>query len=487
MDTCKRTVRRMLGIFAATVAGLMLTATPASAQGTCIQDVWKAHGNKQNLTCSAQDVTLSQVTNINITAGGSCQNGVCRCFLGGNVTFTADFQMDLTADTRYDVGFYVSTDGGGADGALTGACSATQVTATNAPTTFKNLDAAPDTCGDITGPLGSAFNPQIVSHSVTMPCTDPDLNGQLELPWCTTWRQPGSNAACTQQSDAFPGSPSKCNCGTEPLDIFTETANIVVTKTASPTTVPETGGDVTYSVAVENKATQAPVTLDSLVDDIYGDITAVGGDIKETTCVPDANAATCEVGGTIAAGGTCTCTFKVAMPPADAGDSVTDTVDVCGTDSFGHSNLCNDDDATVTYTDVPQNPLLTKTALATACQIDATYQVVVSNNSAQDTLTLNTLTDDKFGSITTTHAAEGGFEEVRSTTCGQAGTGNPGVLPAVIAASGNYTCSFVGRITSCDLSHTNTATGTATDDDGASYDKDSGLSGSATVTIKVTN
>jgi hypothetical protein len=40
----------------------------------------------------------------------------------------------------------------------------------------------------------------------------------------------------------------------------------------------------------------------------------------------------------------------------------------------------------------------------------------------------------------------------------------------VIAASGNYTCSFVGRINTCLGTHTNTVTGSATDDDGATYD-----------------
>jgi hypothetical protein len=35
---------------------------------------------------------------------------VCKCFSDGTVTFTADFRMDLTADTRYDIGFYIATD-----------------------------------------------------------------------------------------------------------------------------------------------------------------------------------------------------------------------------------------------------------------------------------------------------------------------------------------------------------------------------------------
>jgi hypothetical protein len=116
-------------IFALTLVGggLLVGPEAASAQ-TCIQNVWAAHGNKQNLTCTANDVTLSTATNINVITGGSCDpvTGACTCFAGLPVTFTADFQMDLTADTRYDVGFYIATDGDpNNDGALTGECSAT--------------------------------------------------------------------------------------------------------------------------------------------------------------------------------------------------------------------------------------------------------------------------------------------------------------------------------------------------------------------------
>ena len=82
------------------VGGLLLGAEPASAQ-TCIQDVWKAHGNNQDLQCTANDVTLSRALNIDVITGGGCaienEVRVCRCFEGATVTFTADFEMDLTA------------------------------------------------------------------------------------------------------------------------------------------------------------------------------------------------------------------------------------------------------------------------------------------------------------------------------------------------------------------------------------------------------
>jgi hypothetical protein len=466
----------LLGVL--TLGALLLGAQPASAAPNCIQDVWKAHGNNQNLTCTANDVTLSKATNIDISAGGQCviENGVkvCKCNSGGNVTFTADFEMDLTADTRYDIGFYIATDGDpNHDGALTGQCTATASLAANTQNgTFINLDASPDVCGDITGPLGTAHNPVFVRQSITTQCTA-GPSGKLELPFCTTWRQPGSNQIClgtgngTTTNDVFPGSPSKCNCGTLLVDIFVETATITVTKAAlDPATVPETGGSASYSVTVHNNAQVASVTLDSLTDNKYGDITKVQGAVTATTCTL----------ATIPAGQDYTCTFTATVPPGDFPGTFTDVVRACGTDSFGHTNLCDDDDAVVTYTNVPEPPTLSKTATAAACQVDVNYAVVVTNTSAQDTLTLSQLSDNVYGNITQVQG------NVISTTCGVAAPTGAGALPAQIAPLGNYTCSFVGRITSCNTTVKDTVTGTAQDDDGTSYSP----SDDATVTVTVT-
>src|SRR4030095_3114086 len=202
MRTIKKLRRRTgvaLRVLILVGGGVLFGPQAASAQGTCIQDVWKAHGNNQNLTCTANDVTLASATNINIITGGSCDpvTGVCSCFAGQTVTFTADFRMDLTADTRYDVGFYIATDGDPKhDGAFTGEGSATASLAGNTQNgTFINLDPTPDVCGDITGPLNTAHNPLFVQAQISAPC--PSTPGQkLQLPFATTWRQPGSNNVC---------------------------------------------------------------------------------------------------------------------------------------------------------------------------------------------------------------------------------------------------------------------------------------------------
>jgi hypothetical protein len=463
--------------------GLLFGPQAASAQ-TCIQDVWKAHGNNANLQCTANDVGLSLADNANIEiiTGGSCaiENGVrvCRCLEGGDVTFRALFEMEITAQERFDVGFYVARDGDpNNDGAITGQCTATASLSTNTPAgNFINLDAAPDVCGDITGPDGTAHNPLFVTAQISTQC--PNTPGeQLVLDFATTWRQPGSNEVCdgtgngTTTNDVFPGSPSKCNVGTLAIDIIARPTTIEVTKTALTPSVPETGGDATYSVTVQNSST-IDVTLQSLTDNQYGDITTTHGNptdplaVTATTCVADGDPATCEVGGTIAAGGQCSCTFTGRVPPGDFPGSFPDVVTACADNITNPDDVCDSDDAEVPYSDVEQPPTLTKAA-SPQCQIDVTYNVVVTNGSAQDALTLNTLSDNVYGDITQVQGS------ILSTTCAVGG---------VIAPAGNFSCSFVARITSCETTVMDEVTGTATDDDGANYT----VKGQATVVVSVT-
>ena len=72
---------------------------------------------------------------------------------------------------------------------------------------------------------------------------------------------------------------------------FTNVApTIDVTKTANPTAVPETGGNVTFTFTVKNTSTEEPVTITSLNDSVYG---TLAGD------------ADCQVGTVLAAGAEC--------------------------------------------------------------------------------------------------------------------------------------------------------------------------------------
>jgi hypothetical protein len=474
-----------LGVLLIAFAGMLLGAQQVSAQ-SCMQDVWKAHGNNQNLNCTANDVTLASVGNlcVHVPSGHpqedpnrpGCQapnqDGNFTCVSGQDFTFTADYTMPLTAQARYDLGLYIATDGGGDDGAITGECANNVLTAANSETYFSSpLDRQypEDICGDIT----DAHNPQVFSQTITTLCND--TGSGVSLPWCTSWRQPGADELCNTTDyttaaewDAYPGSPSKCNCGLLFIDVFSETASITVVKTALTPGVPETGGSATYSVAITANAQVSNVTIDTLTDNKYGDITSThvtGGGfqaVTETTCIMPI---------VIAAGATYNCTFTGDVPAGNYGETYDDIVEACGTDDFGHSDLCDDDDASVPYDDVSVDPSLVKMSTGATIRVDVNYDVMVSNNSGHDTLTLTSLLDDVFGDIT---AVQG---NVISTTCGNA-------VGYVIATNGSYNCSFVGRHTSEGTTQ-DRVSGTATDADGVDF-IDPPLGDNASVTITVT-
>ena len=57
-----------------------------------------------------------------------------------------------------------------------------------------------------------------------------------------------------------------------------------VEKTATPTSVPPGGGEVTYTISVRNPSVVDRVRLDGLDDDRFGDLLDPGDAITSTTC-----------------------------------------------------------------------------------------------------------------------------------------------------------------------------------------------------------
>ena len=448
--------------FAAALAATMIGVTPswADTADICMQTNYTNHGFTQALNCTANDVRVARATNITITAGGECHNDsttgqkVCTCIAGGNVTFTADYEVQLTAQTRYDVGVYFSTDGdSNGDGAYTGSCKLIDLDEENAPLTFIQLDSAQgegDECGDI----NSANNPQIIHAPITVAC-QAGAGGKLKLPNCTSWRQPGANDYCEVALDVYPGSPSKCHCDQGfTIDIYVEHPVPTVEKAVAPTALDEPGGSVTFTVTVTNPGLYASVTLTSLVDDPDNN----PGTANSITYSPIGNYCTPT---TLPPGGSATCTFTRTIT-GNAGDWFTDKACVSGTDSNGGAvgPLC--DTATVSIRDVVPTAAVTKTVdKATCAQVK--YNIKVENTDTAESLTLSALNDDVFGNIATPSALG---KNVMTTTC---------AVPQTIAASGKYECAFEGYV--CSFPNTDTVTGTLSDNDGNTITP----SGSATV------
>ena len=74
--------------------------------------------------------------------------------------------------------------------------------------------------------------------SITLQCADADGDGTVDLPNCTSWRQPGANDLCLSPLAAFPGAPSKCRCGSVNVASIPVPKTIEVIKDLVPDTDP---------------------------------------------------------------------------------------------------------------------------------------------------------------------------------------------------------------------------------------------------------
>jgi hypothetical protein len=440
---------------ATTVMALMMAAVapPAVADTVnngCMQDVAGFA-----LNCTANDVSVAGVSkdaqgNPILTLDDADKG--CS-YPGDTVDFTAQFDLVVTAKERYDIGVYFALDGGGTDGALTGSCAVTSLDSLNS-VPFIQKDAAPDACGDIE----SKANPlKLLISLKNVQCVDRNGDGQLDFPNCVSWRQTGANELCLDALDAFPGAPSKCKCDTGfNIPITVPSATIAVTKTPRQASVNEPGANVTYDVMVKNTGIDPgnPFTLQSLVDSKFGNLNGKG---------------TCSVPQTIQAQATYSCYFT-----AFVGTNVKDSPHVNKVTASGVDSRSNpasgSDDASVDILGVDPVIEVTKSASPTEVKEpggSVEYTVTVKNNSvSSDPLALDSLSDNKFGSL---------------SGLGSCNTGG-NLYPTALASGATYTCKFTKTISgNAGYVHTNTVTGSAHDDEGKT------ASDSDSATVNVTN
>jgi hypothetical protein len=220
-----------------------------------------------NIVCTANDIKIAKALSASPTS----------CIAGQTFDLTATFQVDVTANERYDAGFYFDVGGdAGNDGAYTGSCFVAVLDKAVSPA----LDIEHDFCGDLNA--GSYTNVTFTIPGVS--CTDTDGDGRLNLPNCTSWHS-NARTACSTATDATPETKSKCTCDkTFNVPVTVESPAGAVTKTAKSATV-------TFEITVKNNSASRTVTVDSLVDDTYGDITSVHDDIVSTTCATGASLA----------------------------------------------------------------------------------------------------------------------------------------------------------------------------------------------------
>ena len=472
----------------------MMALTPGTARAqTCAQDIYNLQ-NKQTLGCTANDVSIAQVTNVRDPATG---NTLSSCVLGSTFNFIADFEVKTTSSSsRSNIGMYIATNS--TTQALTGKCDDNIIPPPSSPQAnglpahfpcaagssiacgtdyYDEFDPSPDSCGDSSSADNGGFGTG--TQKVTLEidnylCVPPAGTNQLVLPNCTTWQVPGKTLQCTapsgQQSfnnNAIPGSPSKCNCEVISLPVIAQTPSVVVQKectttdTAGPATndpgnpsaippVPPTESptacssgiegteEVTYSVQVTNQSNFGNITITTLSDSVYGNI---AGTCPGAGCTADSTG--CTVPHTIAAGGNYSCTFTAHKTGDPPGATVTNKVDANGTSQYAGAlgdNYSNT--VTVTPVEAPASATVTKgvgSPELTAGCATATFTVDVHNSSAttyDETETLTALSDSVYGSIAPTVADT---THVSGDTCFTSASG------VSIAPGGDYTCQFNGQ------------------------------------------
>jgi len=495
MNFLKRGLLISLSTAMLAVLLLLLRASPASATCTtvggcqqtappnCLQDEFNFEGGTQNLNCNANDVKIAFAKNARDAKG----NPIPQCVLGSTFSFIADFTVVTTATARENIGLYMAT--AGQVSALTGTCTDNIISPLHDPgafgvtncsntvgttqclgtSSYEELDpqtdtkgnATPDNCGDIS----TAENNQVITVAVSgvkcepSPGCDPATQKcNLVLPNCTSWQQPGGTIQCESDppttgwpyvTAAVPGSPSKCSCNntfTVPIQVITP--GLGVTKKANPTSISGTdGGTSTYTVTVTN--TNSPTgsdTVNRICDTVYGTIATSAGQPACSAATTATNISCTSAGSSITfpftlanPGDSLTCTFSGAVPE---NSTVTDTVTADAVSSSGAS-VSGSDSATVTAGDAPAAAKFIKTlgsSSPTSGCATVVYNVEVDNTSGLTTdedETLTTLSDDKYGDITTVHGNAATNLSVVSTTC---------AVGAKLSASpaGKYTCSFDG-------------------------------------------
>ncbi|MGY0614487.1 hypothetical protein [Vibrio sp. FJH11] len=234
--------------------------------GACLED---AFGKKA--VCTANDVRVAKADNIEVLKIGEddAEPGTTVCVAERDVTFSGDFYI-VTGPERFDIGMYYQNDGG--PNAKNGFCTVYTLDNTYSTNAW-NGDG--DACLDI-----AAEQTVIHATELTVLCEDTDGDGQLNLPNCVSWRQPGQNPVCSDESDLAAGTPSKCNCDdTFNIPIFIQPDPPTITKDVTPLTGEEPDQVFTYSVKIEPAASTGNDVYVTKIEDTISSSTNGGSPV----------------------------------------------------------------------------------------------------------------------------------------------------------------------------------------------------------------
>ncbi len=354
------------------------------------------------VTLSILITNLSQVDSVTITSltddihgdlNGKGDCSVPQTLIANGGAYSCSFEVSVNGVPGYQETDIVTASGTDDDGNEVSDQDSAIVTITDVPSQIEMTKlAVPDQMDEPGGSVTYLFNIFNRSSVDTVTITslsdtvygDLDGEGDCSVPQtiepgesysCSISKSVTGNAGYSLENTATAsgtdddGNPVSASAS-EIVTLIDVMPNISVTKIANTTSVQEPGGDVIFTIVITNESTAESVVLNSLADDIYGDLNGKG---------------TCEVPQTLSAkntnGDSYTCSFtgNVSGEPG----SQTDTVTAIANDDDGNSDTATDDE-TVTITDVMPDISVTKTAEPKSVPEtggDVTYTFVVTNNS----------------------------------------------------------------------------------------------------------
>lgn len=197
-----------------------------------------------------------------------------------------------------------------------------------------------DVYGDLTQVSG-----RMTGTTCTLPQTLPANGGQYACSFTANFTgQPGETETDTVTAVGVDSEGTPVSASDSATIAITNVASsITLTKTADKTVLPWPGGDVIFTLAVQNTSAVDAVRIDTLNDSIYGDVTKVGDKVLETDCV---------VPQVLQPGATYSCAFRVnlTLTPEQAENFVETNVAVAtGVDDDGQPVEARDEE-TVTVT-----------------------------------------------------------------------------------------------------------------------------------------
>ena len=374
------------------------------------------------------------------------------------IGLTVGSGRNRNAAQRYNLGIWIGENGepaiGGSQCTFTGLQPITEdsnaLNLSSGSGPYRKINN--DSCGDI---LDSELT-YYEFEAKDVLCRDANGNGKLDIPIALGWHNNANQDLCSSPTDEqsyFPRQSSACREITD-YDIDTivvePPADVELYKTAAPRIARVSGTAVTFEVELFNESNRTDVlTLNSLVDDQFGDLNGKG---------------TCATGGTLASGARYQCEFQETLS-GTAGSDHTNTITAALSDSAGRTIQATASAKVLFINDAdPAVPDIRVLKVATPHSLmepggEINYLIEAWNDGETDLTLTEMLDSQKGGSLN--------------------GVGNC-VLPQTIATTGTrlYSCSYTHPVDGrAPNTFDNTVTATAQAPDGTE------VSDTATATV----